>query len=256
MMIDFGPDIQKLLLIFFRVLSILWLLPIFSSKAVVFPYKAGLSMVISYLLFDVVTMDQYPGQGSYLLLLAVIKEIFVGLTISFFVRILFSAVNVAAEVAALQAGFTFARVMDPVTMGQVTVLEQFKNLLAIMVFFSIDAHHIIIRGLFSSFKALPIGNITLNHSLLQYMVAMTGKMFTIGLKIGAPLIVTLFITELSLGLLSKMIPQINVFVEGMPIKILITCMILSLSLGIIVPNIANLFRGMDAEILKIMRLMV
>jgi flagellar biosynthetic protein FliR len=256
MPIDIDISGQKFILIFFRVGAILWLLPMFSTRALSVSYKAGLSLIISFLLFDLVNVNQTLGSDPYYMLLLIIKEIFIGLTISFFVRILFSMVYVAGEVAALQTGFAFARFMDPTTMTQVSILEQFINILTIITFFAIDAHHVLIKGIFLSFKELPIGGAVLNNSLLYHIGSFTGKIFSIGLRIGAPLIITLFIVDLALGLLSRMIPQINVFVEGMPMKILITFTVLSLSLGIMTTSIVNIFRGMDVEILKIMKLLV
>ncbi|HPP07445.1 MAG TPA: flagellar biosynthetic protein FliR, partial [Syntrophorhabdaceae bacterium] len=135
-------------------------------------------------------------------------------------------------------------------------LEQFKNILAIMVFFSMDCHHAIIKGMFLSFKEIPLGYMALNSNLFNYLITSTGKIFSVGLKISAPITVTLFIVELSLGLLSRLIPQINVFIEGLPVKILITMVVLSLSLGITVTAIAGIFGGIESEFTKIIRLLV
>jgi flagellar biosynthesis protein FliR len=138
----------------------------------------------------------------------------------------------------------------------VSVLESFQNILTVMVFFAIDAHHILIKGMILSFRELPIGTAVLNLPLLQHISAMTGRIFSVGLRIGAPLIVTLFIVDIALGLLSRMVPQVNVFIEGMPLKILITFVVLSFSLGATVTGIINIFKGMDMDVLKLMRLMV
>jgi len=256
MPIDINISGQKFILVFFRVASILWLLPLLSSKAVSVLFKAGLSLVISFLLYDLVSLNYTFGSDPYYMFLLIIKEVFIGLTISFFVRILFSIVYATGEISAFQTGFGFARFMDPLSMTQVSVLEQFLNILTVIVFFAIDAHHILIKGIFLSFKELPVGAIVLNNSLLYHIGNLTGKIFSIGMRIGAPLIITLFIVDLALGLLARMIPQINVFVEAMPMKILITTVVLSFSLGIMTTSIANVFRAMDIEILKIMRLMV
>jgi flagellar biosynthesis protein FliR len=254
-MVDIGADGQRFILVFFRVASILWLLPLFSSRSISVVYKAGLSLIISFLLFDLVTVNQALSPDPYYMALLIIKEVFIGLTISFLVRILFAMVYAAGEISALQTGFAFARLMDPVSQTQVSVLESFQNILTIMVFFAIDAHHVLIKGMVLSFKELPIGTVVLNLPLFQHVGAMTGKIFMTGLRIGAPLIVTLFVVDLALGLLSRMVPQVNVFVEGMPLKILITFVVLSFSLGATVTGIANIFRGMDGDVLKLMRLM-
>jgi flagellar biosynthetic protein FliR len=253
---EFTAEIQRFLLIFTRVVAVLWLLPLFSSRAVSVPYKAGLSLLIAYLLFDSMTVDRSFSSDPYMMLLLVMKEVFIGLAIGFSVRILFMAVNVAGEIISIQSGFSFAKFMDPLSMTQVTVIEQFKNLLAMMLFLATDAHHILIKAMVTSFRDVPIGSVTLQQSFFQYLITLSGRVFVTGFKIGAPIIVTLLFVELALGMLSRMIPQINIFIEGVPLKILVTVAMLSFSLGVIVPVIVNMFKGMDGEILRVFRLMV
>ena len=248
--------VERFALIFFRIFSILWLLPIFTSRAVSIPFKAGLALILSYLALDYAGLPQDRALEAHILFVLVIKEIFIGLAISFVIRLLFMMIYAASELAAFQTGFSFARFMDPLTMTQISVLEQFKNILAIMVFFSMDCHHAIIKGMFLSFKEIPLGYMALNSNLFNYLITSTGKIFSVGLKISAPITVTLFIVELSLGLLSRLIPQINVFIEGLPVKILITMVVLSLSLGITVTAIAGIFGGIESEFTKIIRLLV
>jgi len=253
---EFTADIQRFLLIFTRVVAVLWLLPLFSSRAVSVPFKAGLSLLIAYLLFDAMAIGQSLSSDPYLMLLFVFKEVFIGLAIGFSVRVLFVAVNVAGEIISIQSGFSFARFMDPTSMSQVTVIEQIKNLLAMLLFLATDAHHILIKAMVSSFKDVPIGTVTMQQSFFQYLITATGKVFVTGFKIGAPIIVTLLFVEIALGMLSRMIPQINIFIEGVPLKILVTVAMFSLSLGVIAPVIVNMFRGMDGEILRVFMMMV
>lgn len=249
-------NIQTFLLIFSRVVSVLWLLPIFSSKAVSVPFKAGVSLLIAYLLFDSIGVDRSFSSDPYFLFLFVIKEVFIGLSIGFYVRVLFTAVNVAGEIISIQSGFSFARFMDPLSMTQVTVIEQLKNLLAMMLFLAMDAHHILVGAIVASFRDVPIGSVTIQQSFFQYLITVSGRIFVTGFKIGAPIIVTLMFVEIALGILSRMIPQINIFIEGVPLKILVTVIMFSFSLGVIVPVIVNMFKGMDGEILRLFRLMV
>ena len=255
-MIDIGIEAQKFMLVFFRIVSVLWLVPLFSSRYVSVVFKAGLSLLIAFLLYGSVniTIDVLKDPFSFAILVA--RELFIGITISFIVKVIFSSVSVAGDIISLQTGFSFARFMDPFTMTQVSVIEQIKNLLAIMIFFAIDAHYILFQAIAVSFKALPIGAASFKEPLLQYIIHASAKVFSLGFKISAPIIVTLFLVELAFGMLSRMIPQINIFIEGIPIKILITMILLTVSLSFIAPVIAGLFKGMDTEFMKIMRLMV
>ncbi len=257
MLNDIGLSGQKLILIFFRVASVLWLLPMFSAGSISVAYKACLSLLISLFMFDLVAPGNAAlGSDPYFLALLVMKEIFIGITIGFFVRVLFMTVQVAGEVVAIQSGMGFARFMDPYTNTQVSELSQILNILALMIFFSVDAHHIVLRGLFLSFKELPLGGATFKGPLMEYLIQMTGKIFSLGLRIGAPLIVTLFLVELSLGILSRLVPQVNVFVEGMPLKIMVTIAMLSFALSLITPLLADIFKSMEGEIPRIIRSMV
>jgi flagellar biosynthetic protein FliR len=119
-----------------------------------------------------------------------------------------------------------------------------------------DAHHILVRAIVASFRDVPTGSVTIQESFCQFLITISGRVFVTGFKIGAPIIVTLMFVEIALGMLSRMIPQINIFIEGVPLKILITVIMFSFSLGVIVPVIVNMFKGMDGEMLRIFRLMV
>ncbi len=257
-MMDIGIEAQKFMLVFFRIVSVLWFIPLLSSRFVSAIFKAGLSLLIAFLLYSsvniAVSLDVLSNPYSFLLL--TLREVFIGVTIGFIAKIIFSSISVAGDIMSLQAGFSFARFMDPFTMTQVSVLEQVKNLLAIMIFFAIDAHYIVFQALSASFTELPIGAAALREPLLHYVINATARVFSLGFKIGAPIIVTLFLVELAFGMLSRMIPQVNIFIEGVPIKILITTIMLIVSLGVTVPVIAGLFKGMDNDFIRVFRLMV
>ncbi len=254
-MLDIGLETEKFVLVFVRVLAMIWLLPLFDSRTVAAGYKMALSLIIAFLLFQNVADPAVAGD-SYLLLLGVAKEVLIGISIGFFVRVLFAMVTAAGELMSMQSGLSFARAMDPTMLANVTVLEQFQSLLAIMIFLGIDGHHVLLRGISVSLKEIPLGAVVVRPALFQYMVSATAKLFAASLKICAPVVVTLFLVDLALGMLARMIPQVNVFIEGASMKILITVGLLAVSLNLIVPVIAGLFRGMDTEILKILRCLV
>jgi flagellar biosynthetic protein FliR len=167
----------------------------------------------------------------------------------------FSAIYAAGDVIALQTGLSFARFMDPSMMAQVSVIESFKNLLAIIVFFTVDAHHLLIRALSKSFDEIPLGVFFIKPPLFGFLVEIAGRIFALGLKIGAPVIFVLMLVEIILGLLARMVPQMNIFIEGLPLKILVSFVILSLSLSFAVPYIGSIFLGVERDVLRLMRLL-
>lgn len=242
-------------LIFVRVASIFWLIPLFTVRNVSIYFKAAFSLVVTFVLVGVVPPPAIAADDPYLLLLAIGKEALLGMTIGFSIRILFTAVQAAGEMVSIQTGFSFARIMDPFSESQTSVVSQFQYLLALMIFFAVDGHHLIIRGLCESYRQLPLATPGISKGLIEYIVTSTSKIFSIGLKIGAPVVVALFLVELSLGLLSRMMPQMNIFVEGLPIKIFIGFSILSFSLSFIIPTLVDLFSGIQTEFSRILRLM-
>ncbi|MCX7856692.1 MAG: flagellar biosynthetic protein FliR [Deltaproteobacteria bacterium] len=244
----------KFVLIFFRVLSILWLVPLLSSRSVSMMFKAGFSLIVSLAVFEYVPFEA-PEYRSISLLEVIFKEILLGLSISFIIRLIFSSVYAAGEVLALQTGLGFARFMDPTMMAQVSVIESFKNLLAVIIFLTIDAHHILIRGLVRTFDEIPLGIFKVNSNMFGLLAELTGRVFVLSLKIGAPVIVVLLIVELMLGLLARMVPQMNIFMEGLPLKILITFVVLSFSLSFTVPYIGKVFFGMERDLSRLIRMM-
>lgn len=253
--VEIGAEAQKFILVFFRIVSVLWLVPVLSSRYISALFKAGLSILIAFLLYGSVSVTPAILNDPYVFALLVAREILIGLTISFIVRIIFSAVSVAGDIISIQAGFSFAQFMDPFSMTQASVVTQVKNLLAIMIFFAMDAHYILFKALSTSFKLLPIGSASFREPLLNYLISSTAKIFSLGFKIGSPIIVTLFLMELAFGMLARMLPQVNIFIEGVPIKILVTTVLLSFSLAIIAPVIAGLFKGMEGDFMRVIRIM-
>ncbi len=248
-------DAPTYLLIFFRVLAILWLLPVFSVRSLSVAFKVSFSLLVAFVLTGVVSYPHSLGPDGLALLLAIVREILIGLSISFAVRLLFAVVQATGEIVGFQTGFGFARMVDPVSSGQSSILEEFLYILSLVMFFSVDAHHIVVRGIQASFKELPLGSAAVTSGLFTYFATASGRIFALGLKYGAPLIVALFLIELSLGLLSRMIPNMNIFVEGLPVKIFVSLTILSLALSFIAPALGTLFKGIDMEFLKVLRLM-
>jgi flagellar biosynthetic protein FliR len=254
-LIDIGLESQQFILIFVRVLAMIWLLPLFESKRVSTGYKTGLSLVVAFLLFPNTTVVDLGGDG-YRILIAIGAEILIGLSLGFVLRVIFGMVTAAGELISMQSGLSFARSVDPSTGATVTALEQFQNLLAIMVFLGMDGHHTVLKGIAVSLREVPPGSLVVKPALFQYLAVSAGSIFPASLKICAPVVVTLFLVDIGLGIVARLIPQVNVFIEGASIKMLLAIGMLALSLNFTVPVIGGLFRGFDSEILRIIRSMV
>ncbi len=252
-MIEVGPLSLKFFLIFLRILSVLSLVPLFSSRTVSIAFKSTLSLAIGYAIFEHVQF-QLKDYGDFFILEAIFKEILIGMSMGFVIRVIFSAVFAAGDVIAVQTGLSFARFMDPASMTHVSVIESLKNLLAVIVFFSVDAHHHLIRGLLTSFDLVPLGPLSFKSGIFLFMSEIVGRIFVLGLKIGAPVIVVLLLVEFTLTLLARMVPQMNIFIEGLPLKALIAISVLSFSLSFFVPYLGRVFNGIERDVFRVIRL--
>lgn len=214
-------NVQIFFLIILRVSAILLSLPMFDSTSVPAIFKIGIAFAISCAIFPVVSPFIGNNEISiYRFFFGAIKEIILGLMIGFSIKLVFAGIQLGGQTAGNQMGFGLSRVIDPVSGYESNAISQFYNITAILIFFTINAHHIFIRALVESFKLVPLMNFTFNDTVYYQLIKMAGGMFIIAAKIGGPLIVALLITSVALGLVARTVPQMNIFIVALPVKIL------------------------------------
>jgi flagellar biosynthetic protein FliR len=171
------------------------------------------------------------------LIVAVLLQVGAGLVLGFITQMIFAAVQAAGELIDLFAGFTIAATYDPFTNANQAVFGRFYQLLAVALLFAVDGHLLLVRGFLDSFTAMPSGAPDFQN-ISELLIDNLGMFFLAALEIAAPLIGALFLTEVALGLLSKAAPQMNVFMLGFPIKILLSLVLIGLTLPLM-PNVVE-----------------
>jgi flagellar biosynthetic protein FliR len=207
--------------------------------------KVGLTMMVAALLAAVVPVPDAVGPAGVGVLIA--REAVIGLALALGVRVLIAAAELAGYLAGFQIGFTYAMVADPQTGARNDILSSVYGLLALVVFFASDAHHEFLRALAMSYEALPMGSGGLDGSIAGMVARMLGFVFAVGVQIAAPVIVTLLIVELGLGLMSRAAPSFNLMAQGFPIRIAVGLAVLALTLRVIPVAV----RGGIPSVLKI-----
>jgi flagellar biosynthetic protein FliR len=249
-------QLQTFFLIFLRVGAIMMTVPLFGSKNIPVLLKAGLLLSISIVLFPIVKLDHIPFHTEIMPFgLGVVGEVILGVTIGLSVRLLFAGIQLAGQLAGFQMGLAIVNVMDPQTSAQVPILAQFNNLIAMLVFLAINAHHWFLRSLMESFRLVPPFNFTLNYSLIEHLMMLGSNMFIIALKIGAPIVATMLITSVALGLIARTVPQMHIFIVAMPLKILIGLLMLSLTAPYLSSFLHQVFRGLGKDIILLLKAM-
>jgi flagellar biosynthesis protein FliR len=127
-------------------------------------------------------------------------------------------VQLGGQLAGIQMGFGLAGLIDPQSRAQVTIIAEWQQLLALLVFLALDVHHLLLAAVVASFHAAPPGGLALASLGLGVAVSMAGEIFVLGARIAAPVMIVLLLSNAALGLLARTIPQINVFVVGFPLN--------------------------------------
>ncbi|MCG7407480.1 flagellar type III secretion system protein FliR [Paenibacillus sp. ACRRX] len=226
--------------------------PVFSSRGVPNMFKIGLAFfisIIAYLLFGL--GHSVPTDGTYIII--VVREILIGLLIGFIAQLFFTIVQIAGSFIDMQIGFGIANVIDPLTGASAPVIGNFKYIFVVLLFLGMNGHHYFIDGVMQSFNWLPVSNDTFfqqisNGTVHQFVLKSFAQAFMIAFQVAAPLIVALFLADIALGFLARTAPQFNVFVIGIPFKIIIGLAMLLL----IVPGFVYVMQQIFETLFKAM----
>jgi flagellar biosynthetic protein FliR len=243
------------LLIFTRITALIAVLPVFSWRGVPALTKIGFSALTAYLLFLAGGFPVAALPGHFILyLLAVGSEVLLGITLGFLVLLHFTAVRIAGQLIDLQAGFMMSSIFDPLYGSQVTILGHFYYLFATVLYLSLDGHHLLFSGLARSLTVVPPGGAVFQVLLFPTVIQFFSQMFVTAFQLAAPVVVVLIFSDMALGLISKTVPQIHVFMVGMPLKAGGALLIIYLIFPYFVSVLGEGFRQMSDSFFLLLRL--
>jgi flagellar biosynthetic protein FliR len=232
--------VSALLLFSIRLAGLFLVAPIFSATAVSLPIRIGLTFAIALALYGSVKIppiDLMSLQG----LAAIFTEAVIGIAMGLIYQLVFASAAMAGEQIAFSMGLGFASMVDPQTGSQSPVITQFLSVMLILLFFVLQAHHAILRQYAASYQALPIGG-ALEPGLFLGIAKAGGLIYSSALITALPIIVFLFLTNLLIGLMTRIAPQLNVFSVGFPVTILIGIVGLMLTFPAIGNGMGNLLK--------------
>ncbi len=216
---DSNMTLINFLIVLFRCLGFFALTPVFGRREIPVQGKIGLAGLISFIIFPLVTDTNYYGANIWSIALIFAKEITVGLTMGYICLLMFSALYLSGEIIDMVMGLGIVNVIDPQSNTQVPLMGNFFYILTILIFFTVNGHHVLIRSLIESFKIIPIGDAVFGSNFMLAIFGAFSDMFTIALKVCLPVITIVLLTDFSLGIIARTVPQMNVFLVGLPIKI-------------------------------------
>ncbi len=224
-----------------RLSVLLMMSPIFSGFSGLIAVRAFFTITLSMALVSglgvrpsVVPLTLGP------VLVASISELVVGATLAFGVFTAFGAFSVAGKILDIQSGFGIGSVFDPVTRAGAPLFSTMLNLVGVAVFFGLNGHHALLRGFAYSAQQVPPG-MGFSTLAIEAVIGQFGLMFSLGVALIAPVMFCLFLVEAGLAVVSRVLPQMNVFVVGVPVKLFAALSVLALTMGSLGPVMGRVY---------------
>lgn len=223
-------QVVALLLATIRTSAFLLLAPPFSHRAIPAQVKAMLALALGLAVMpDVPPALLEDGIDTGAMVVSAAQEVLVGSGLGFLVMCVFAAVRAAGDLLDLFGGFSMAFVFDPMTQSGSAIMGRTFQLTALALLFATDGYALVLAGLLRTFEVLPVGGaLDLDRLAASGTAALTG-LFLASLQVAAPMIAVLFLTDVGLGLLTRVAPALNAFALGFPLKIMITLVVVGLA---------------------------
>ncbi len=241
-------DLFSLLLVFARVGGAIMLLPGFGENYVSPRIRLLFALAITVVLTPVV-IDKVPGQPDSLLgvFFLVGGEVLIGVFFGGLARIMVSALHVSGTIIGFQASLGNATLLDPGTEQQASLVATFVNVIGVFLIFAADLHHLMLMALVDSYSVFLPGAPPPMSDLSETVSRVFSQSFALGVQIAAPFIVVGLVFYIGVGLLARLMPQVQVFFIAMPIQIMLgfLLMVLTLSAGMLwfLANYESMFTG-------------
>lgn len=240
---EMAEGFQTFLLVSGRIGGVLLGLPMFAGRFLPLMWRVGLVISLGAL----ITMSLGPEVGSVadeMLLWSLAGEILAGALMGLFILLVFAAIQVAGQMIDVQMGFGIVNVVDPHWDQPVPLVGGFLHFFTILLFILAEGHHQVLRTLAWSFSVVPPGLASVGDLAVWGLMELAGWMFASALRLSLPVVGALFLVNLALGVLGRTMPQMNILVVGLPLKIIIGFIVLAAVIPFYGPAIIRMFDWM------------
>jgi flagellar biosynthetic protein FliR len=183
-----------------------------------------------------------------------VQEVGIGLLLGFFARMVFYAVDLAGNIIASEIGLNMGAIMDPMSGASSQVPGTILFFLAAVVMLTLDLHHWVLVGFERTYSVLPIGGAHLNRELFGILLAQTSNIFVVALEIAAPVLAVSFVVTVVFGVLSRAVPQMNVFVLSFSFRIVGGLIVFGFTLQLAAQHVINYLNRLPDDLLNLAQL--
>jgi flagellar biosynthetic protein FliR len=218
---NFSPnDLFSFLLTFVRISLVVFMLPLFGADNVPRTIKGAICMVFTLAIFPHISFaGGLMPAATWQIVIMILSEFILGFTMGMVIRFTFAGIQSGGELLAMQMGFSMATVADPASGGQQTVLGHLLYTVAMLTFLALSGHLFLFKSLADTFQYIPPGGLVLTPFFVTEVLALSSGIFILAVKIAGPLVAVLFFIELTLALMARAAPQMNLLIIGFPLKI-------------------------------------
>jgi len=231
-------DIEFFFLILVRITGFIYTAPFFSLRNVPIRVKTGLSIFLALIIALTLTNDppEYIGVIGYAIL--IVKEAIVGIVLGFFTNIAYHILSFAGQFMDMEIGFSMVSLLDPISMIQTTITSNLYGYLVLLMMMVTNLHHHFLKAIVDSFQIIPIGKAVINPAMYELMLRFMVDYFTIGFRIVLPIFASILLVNTVLGILARIAPEMNMFVIGMQMKVIVGLFVLAFIIELI-PSVAD-----------------
>lgn len=229
--------------------------PIIGSGNVPARTKIGLSFFLSLIIFPIVTRDMPAIPESIVAFWTlVIREGMIGMLVALISNLMLAAVQLSGQIFGIQIGFGIVNVMDPLSEEQTSLLGEFIFIVGILLFLVMDGHHVFIRIIANSYTVVPLGAFGITEPLTSELAHWLTKAYLIAFKIGAPMIFCLLLISVAMGIVARTVPQINIFIVGLPINIFVGLFVLGATMMLLTYVLRGFFSQTFIDLWRLMQM--
>lgn len=251
-------NIESFFLSFIRISVLITMMPVIGYQGVDARVKVLFSVMLTLVVFPYATELSNLSDGTIAAFFAyALNEVIIGLVAGFLTMFVFYAFQYAGELMSLQMGLTMLSMMDPTTQVNLSALSRLKYIFLMLIFLMIGGHIFLVEAIKISFDVVPLGEVNFASfaSVTRLVIDHTHEILEIGLKAGAPVVVTLFVIDCGLGIIARTVPQMNIFLVGFPLKILVGFIVFMIVLGYVTNLFIDTYGKLEGDIINVIRLL-
>ena len=251
------PYVMIFLLVFVRILSLFSITPLLGATQVPNLYKIGLSFFIAQIVVTTLTTQELAQKLLHLdishLFYYIVQEAMVGFVMGLVVVAVFAAVEFAGQLLDVQVGFSIANIISPGLTAPAGILANFHYIIFAIIFIGGNGLSTVVLAMLESFRYLPLGTAVFHGALVNVLLQALINLTVIGIQLASPVLLATFMTNVSLALASRLVPQINVFVVGFPMVLFIGLVMLAIMIPGMVFVMNNLVSSLNAQMANILQ---